>query len=57
MRRMDSQQFHDEVVKPNNGNSGCNLVINAVMAYFFYVYAFTNPDNSICFASDISEEV
>ena len=23
---------------------GCNLIINGVLAYFFYTYAYDNPD-------------
>ena len=28
----------------------CNLIINSVMAFFFYTYAFNNPDFGACFA-------
>ena len=33
---------------------GCNLIINGVLAYFFYTYAYDNPDQGQCWASDSS---
>ena len=33
----------------------CNLVINGVFAYFFYKYAFLNPDEGSCFAKEGNE--
>ena len=27
-----------------------NLIVNGVLAYFFYTYAFSNPDAGTCWA-------
>ena len=41
--------------KPNPSGLACNLIINAVFAYFFYKYAFQNPDEGSCFAKEGNE--
>ena len=43
--------------KQSLGGSLCNLAIQAIIGYYFYKYAFRNPDKTSCFAVDGSEEV
>ena len=43
--------------KESLGSSICNLVIQSILGYYFYVYAFRNPDGSLCYASDGSTQV
>ena len=45
----------DEDQKQTPTGAVCNLIINAVFAYFFYKYAFNNPDEGSCFAKDGNE--
>ena len=33
---------------------GFNLIINAVLAYYFYQYAYANPDEGQCWAAENS---
>ena len=42
-------------MKPNAGSGACSLVINGIFAYFFYIYAYQNPDPGNCFAKDGNE--
>ena len=37
--------------EPNNTSAFCNVMYHGVLATFFYVYAFNNPDQSSCWAS------
>ena len=57
MRRMNTEHFQEESKKPQPAATGCSLVVNAILAYIFYGYAYNNPDNSICVASESSVEV
>ena len=41
--------------KPKKRFSCCIFVINCIMAYFFFVYSFRNPDKGQCFAKDAVE--
>ena len=41
--------------KQNPTGAMCGLVINGIFAYFFYKYAFLNPDEGSCFAKDGNE--
>ena len=36
--------------KPNHSYHGFLLIIQAIFAFFFYKYAFMNPDEGSCFA-------
>ena len=38
--------------KPAPTTGGLGVIVNGVLAYFFYVYAFRNPDPVSCFAKD-----
>ena len=38
--------------KANGAGGACNLLINGVLAYFFYQYAYKNPDQGQCWATD-----
>ena len=38
--------------KPTATTGGAGLIVNGVLAYFFYVYAFRNPDPISCFAKE-----
>ena len=38
--------------KPTFKGATWNLVINAALACFFFIYAFRNPDTGSCFAKD-----
>ena len=40
----------NEEDKPNPCSQVCFLIVNGVFAYFFYKYAFNNPDEGSCFA-------
>ena len=40
----------NEIDKPKPGVHGFLLVIQAIFAFFFYKYAFMNPDEGSCFA-------
>ena len=44
-----------EMPKPSAGQGACNLIVNGVLAYLFYVYAFNNPDEGSCFAKEGNE--
>ena len=44
-----------DVGKPTAGSGACTLVVNGIFAYFFYVYAFQNPDEGSCFAKEGKE--
>ena len=33
------------------GGGGVNIIINGILAYYFYQYAFNNPDEGSCWAS------
>ena len=50
MRHMEMQSNP----KQQGIQGGGNIIINGVLAYFFYVYAFQNPDNNQCFASPLN---
>ena len=39
-----------DFTKPNAAGGACNLVVGSIFAYFFYIYAFQNPDKGECFA-------
>ena len=41
--------------KQNPTGAICSLVINGVFAYFFYKYAYNNPDEGSCFAKEGNE--
>ena len=45
----------NEDEKPNPGGQVCILIVNGVFAYFFYKYAFNNPDEGSCFAKGGNE--
>ena len=36
------------------GTGAINLIINAVLAYYFYQYAYANPDEGQCWAAESS---
>ena len=38
--------------KPTFKGATWNLVINAALACFFFIYAFKNPDQGECYAKD-----
>ena len=38
--------------KPTFKGATWNLVINAALACFFFIYAFQNPDDGECFAKE-----
>ena len=43
--------------KPNAGSGVVNLIVNGVLAYYFYTYWKNNPDEGSCWAaSDGSTE-
>ena len=44
--------FDDKTNKQRMKGSGgiSNLAVNAVLAYYFYRYAFNNPDEGSCWA-------
>ena len=44
-----SQVAREQVGKPNLGTIGCTIAINGILGYFFYIYAFANPDMSTCY--------
>ena len=46
MRHMEMQANP----KAQGVQGGGNIIINGVLAYFFYVYAFDNPDGNECWA-------
>ena len=52
--------FEEQVKAPNAGAGCCTLVINGILAYFFYTYASTtdNPDGTTsCWAVEGTEDV
>ena len=38
--------------KPDHTHHGFILIIQAIFAFFFYKYAFMNPDEGSCFAKE-----
>ena len=43
---------HGQNPKAHASTGGCNLIINGVLAYFFYTYAYNNPDSGECWAME-----
>ena len=41
-----------ESTKPKKESAGFNIGMEIVLAYFFFVYAFQNPDPGSCFAKE-----
>ena len=41
-----------DISKPTAASGAVNLVANGIFAYFFYTYAFMNPDTGTCYAKD-----
>ena len=48
---------NQERKKESLGGSLCNLVLQAIMGYYFYIYAYRNLDKTTCFALDDSTDV
>ena len=44
--------MHYEAANPTTqGKLGsCNLLISSILVYFFYTYAYNNPDGAQCWA-------
>ena len=36
----------------NGCTSFCNMLIQGVLGYFFFIYAYNNPDYKTCYAYD-----
>ena len=36
----------------NGFTSFCNMLIQGILGYFFFIYAYQNPDYSACYAYD-----
>ena len=39
-----SENYERHKKKTNGAFGGCNLIINGVLAWFFYQYSYNNPD-------------
>ena len=43
--------YYESVREPSAGGGGSVLIVNGALAYFFYSYTYSNPDNSACYAT------
>ena len=50
-----SESYQRHKKKTNGAFGGCNLIINGVLAYFFYQYSYNNPDAGQCYAIDSTQ--
>ena len=49
---MNSENYERHKAKGSGGFGCCNLIINGVLAYYFYQYSYNNPDPGQCWATD-----
>ena len=45
----------ESVIKPTIASGTLAILYNGIFAYFFYIYAFQNPDEGNCFAKEYTE--
>ena len=47
----DNDEVHGRMKEvPDPRGDACNLIINSIVAFYMYIYAFNDPDLGACFA-------
>ena len=49
----EDEECHNVPTDPRY--DACAVVVNSVQAFFFFIYAFNNPDSGACFAREDSK--